>query len=447
MAARRVDRMELKSSRAIIAAFVAVSGWAVTGCLDLDDPAADSLDEGVQEQGLTVACNSGGVANPFGTHAQAYAGGILPTNQSQSQLDAKTKTFYNSWKAAYVKQGCGSGRYYVKTFMDDSLTVSEAHGYGMLVTAFMAGHDASAKTVFDGMYHYFKDHQSAETPYLMAWSQASNCSNNQGPDSATDGDLDIAYALLLADKQWGSSGAINYLAEAKHVINAIKANETTSSWYVNLGDWTGTTGSYGTSTRTSDFMPGHFASFAAATGSSTWTSINNHSYDIVSTLQANHAPSTGLLPDFVKTAKTDPRPASPNFLEGANDGKYSYNACRDPLRIAVHYLTTGDARARTAVQKMNSWIKIKTSNNPENIKAGYGLNGTAVSGSGYLTMAFAAPFAVSAMVDGSNQSWLNSLWSTVSGYASEDYYEDSIKMMAMIALSGNWWAPEDPPCN
>jgi len=37
-------------------------------------------------------------------------------------------------------------------------------------------------------------------------------------DSAADGDLDIAYALLLADRQWGSCGTVNYLLEAQRVL-------------------------------------------------------------------------------------------------------------------------------------------------------------------------------------------------------------------------------------
>ena len=39
--------------------------------------------------------------------------------------------------------------------------------------------------------------------------------------SATDGDMDIAYSLLLADKQWGSDGEIDYLKQGKKVIDAI----------------------------------------------------------------------------------------------------------------------------------------------------------------------------------------------------------------------------------
>lgn len=51
----------------------------------------------------------------------------------------------------------------------------------------------------------------------MAWFQTKSCTSAEGADSASDGDLDIAYPLLLADKQWGSCGAIDYAAEAQQV--------------------------------------------------------------------------------------------------------------------------------------------------------------------------------------------------------------------------------------
>ena len=49
------------------------------------------------------------------------------------------------------------------------------------------------------------------------------------------------------------------------------------------------------------------------------------------------------------------------------------------------------------------------------------------------------------MVDASNQQWLNALWSTAEGFESEGYYEDSIRMLTLIAMSGNWWTPESGP--
>jgi endo-1,4-beta-D-glucanase Y len=51
------------------------------------------------------------------------------------------------------------------------ITVSEAMGYGMLITAFMAGHDPEAKKYFDGLYRFYKKHPSKNNPRLMAWCQ------------------------------------------------------------------------------------------------------------------------------------------------------------------------------------------------------------------------------------------------------------------------------------
>jgi endoglucanase len=369
---------------------------------------------------------------------------IFPSNRTRAQLTAATRRFYDEWKRRYFRRGCGSGRAYVATGMDDAITVSEAHGYGMVALVYMAGHDTAARTNFDAMYRYFADHPTDTSRDLMAWSQDSACRNNQGTASATDGDLDVAYALLLADRQWGSSGAINYQREATRVIRAIlDLDVSNNSRWTLLGDWA-QSGSYYDATRTSDFMPGHFASFGAATGDAKWTTLVNSTYTIVDQLQTRHAPSTGLLPDFVQSP-ANPRPASSGFLEGPNDGAYSWNACRDPWRLGVHFLTSGDARSRTAVQRLNTFIKQKTGNRPDQIKAGYKLNGSVSGGANFLTMAYAAPFGVSAMVDASNQAWLDKVWTLVEGYGPEGYYEDSIKLMTMIAMSGGWWTPESGP--
>lgn len=47
----------------------------------------------------------------------------------------------------------------------------------------------------------------------MAWKV--NADGSRGGDtSAFDGDADIAYGLILADRQWGSEGAIDFRGEA-----------------------------------------------------------------------------------------------------------------------------------------------------------------------------------------------------------------------------------------
>ena len=88
----------------------------------------------------------------------------------------------------------------------------------MLIFAYMAGYDKDAKTYFDGMFNMYDKHRSTENNANMSWIIDKSESTSKDSDSATDGDLDIAFALLLADKQWGSDGKINYLEQAKNIM-------------------------------------------------------------------------------------------------------------------------------------------------------------------------------------------------------------------------------------
>jgi endo-1,4-beta-D-glucanase Y len=388
------------------------------------------------------------VNHPFGSHPSAYAAGsILPNHVSQAMLDQAVRDFYDAWKEEYVVQACGSGRYVVKAGVGGgNLTVSEAHGYGMMISALMAGHDPEAHAIFDGMVAYFREHPTATHDHLMSWNQNGSCADVEGNDSASDGDLDIAFALLLADKQWGSCGAIDYAAEALAVLADIEDGEVDASGrYVLLGDWVDSGDlQYYPSTRSSDFMPDHLRSFAAASGGGVWADVLDHTYQVFDDLQTNFSPATGLLPDFIADPLGTPQPVAAGFLEGANDGAYDYNACRDPWRLATDFLVSGDARAKTAAQRITTWIRTATGGDPSAIRSGYQLDGDPSPGTDYLSMAFVAPLGVGAMADAANQAWLNDVWDLVvaTPLSAEGYYENTLKLLAMIAMSGNWWAPE-----
>jgi hypothetical protein len=126
------------------------------------------------------------------------------------------------------------------------VTASEHTGYGLLVFVLMAGYDKDAKTNFDKIVNFYKLHMrdnkmmswtasqyhpslpfikdehlpftetvTFEKPDPVTWEPITvieavtvTKDNKSLPltNSASDGDMDIAYALLLADKQWGSSG-------------------------------------------------------------------------------------------------------------------------------------------------------------------------------------------------------------------------------------------------
>lgn len=115
---------------------------------------------------IVLAGTAAATNHPFGSHPQAYAAGaITPNHVSQSVQDQAVRAFYDAWKAVYVKEACGAGRYVVlSSTQAGNLTVSEAHGYGMAIMALMAGHDPEARQIFDGMLAYFHAHRSVFSP-------------------------------------------------------------------------------------------------------------------------------------------------------------------------------------------------------------------------------------------------------------------------------------------
>ena len=293
---------------------------------------------------------------PFPQHVAYTRGSIKPNAVPQVGLDAATKSFYLAWRTKYLRAGCGPGRYYIyvaegavagdPNIDPNTLTVSEAHGYGMMIFAWMAGYDPNAKAYFDGMVAYWKYFQLPAHPGLMAWKQQKGCVNAPqraataagvigaaatisaavgASDSASDGDLDIAYALLLADKQWGSAGTFNYKAEALKVIRAIYAYEINPvTRHIALGDWANPSvpQTY-YATRPSDFMFDHLHAFKAATGDARWDTVITAAYQLVHRMQTLYSPATGLLPDFIININTAPQPPAGFLLESVDDGSFS----------------------------------------------------------------------------------------------------------------------------
>jgi endo-1,4-beta-D-glucanase Y len=383
--------------------------------------------------------------HPFPVHAAYAPGSIRPSHRAQSQQDADVRTYYDQWKAQFLV-AAGPGLYRVafgKSPQQRAKTVSEGQGYGMIIVALMAGHDPDAQDLFDGLWRFARAHPSDIAPELMGWIVPPD---GNGNDSAFDGDCDMAYALLIADSQWGSAGAINYAAEAQRTIAAVLAATIgPDSRLPMLGDWTDPGGrKYNQYTpRSSDFMLDHFRAFGRATGNAAWSEVVAAVQSVIAHLQGSYSPGTGLLPDFIQpVSRTDhtPRPAKARFLEGRSDGNYSYNATRDPWRIGTDALLNDDATSRAQARTMSVWVEAAAGGDPQRIRAGYHLDGRPLRGSNYFTIVFAAPFGVAAMMEPSQQQWLNDVYDSVRA-AHEDYYEDSVTLLCLLVMTGNYWDP------
>lgn len=372
-------------------------------------------------------------------------------------LSKESINFYNYWKEKYLVQNpyvTDEKQYYVfygeQTYAEAGyeveVTVSEAHGYGMLIAAAMAEYDNEAKEIFDGMYRYYKAYPSDIGPNLMAWQQTDNGSaivNSSGADSATDGDMDIAYALLMADSVWGSDGEINYKQAATDVINDIMTYEVNKTdWVLQLGDWaydTDESDKYYAATRSSDFIVQYMPVFAEVTGDERWLTLYDNTYSIINKLVNDYG--TGILPDFIvkdsTTGEFIPSPA--NFLESENDGDYYYNACRTPWRISMDYLINGNADAKKFADTLNAFIIKETGGDPSNIMAGYTPNGKVISD--WDDLCFTAPFMISAACSEDN-TWHDSVRDMCLNYGEDVYFGDTITMLCLIVDDGGWIVPK-----
>jgi len=223
---------------------------------------------------------------PFPQHIHYYFGSIAPNNLSQQELDKTVTCFYTQWKNRYIKSLPNKAECYVWfEGKDGKQCVSEGQGYGMVIVTLMAGFDPSAKSTFDNLYRYYHSHPSNRGSHLMAWAQDTH-DKDLDETSASDGDIDIAYSLLLANKQWGSNGGINYLHEAKSIIDDIMQYEINhQSWSVLLSNAIEHDSKDYFDTRSSDFMPANLKAFEQATGDRRWNKVIDNSYKLLSYMQ------------------------------------------------------------------------------------------------------------------------------------------------------------------
>jgi hypothetical protein len=383
-----------------------------------------------------------GTGYPFGSRKDAYAAGIRPS-LAGGTMDAMLATQYDAWKARRVVNAGSvvAGGYAVQFSDPNFMMVSEGMGYGMLLAVLFAGHDPNAQQLFDGLlavartrYAYGNAQYNPLGKYLMDWRLNADGSSGGEGWNAVDGDLDMAMALLMADRQWGSAGQWNYLQEGKNTIAAIKS-------ICMVGDGTTRGLRLPTVSRTSDYMTGHFRAFAKATGDTFWNTAIDRAYFLSNLMQTVYSGGVGLMPDFiVGTDTANPYP-SPGFMGdgNANENKYWWNACRNPWRFASDYVLSGDARIKTITQRLVDFFQRSSGGDPMGIGTGYNLDGSMVTGG--QSPAYHAPICAGACIDAQYQGFADALWNWNAKNLTTGYYDSEIQLLALAVASGNWWNP------
>jgi hypothetical protein len=267
--------------------------------------------------------------------------------------------------------------------------------------------------------------------YLMDWRLYANGASGGEGWNAMDGDLDIAMALLMAHRQWGSDGAWNYLEEGKATINAIQ------EWNM-AKDGTTKGLRLGSVSRTSDYMIGHFRAFEQATGDKFWNKAIKRSFQLIRKCQKEYS-SVGLMPDFLMNTDGDATPST-GYVGDGNDkeGFFWWNACRNPWRFAADYVLSGDSDSLDATATMIDFFEQASGGDPMNIGTGYALDGTQLAGG--QSPAFHGPICAGACVDARFQKFADAMWDWNAKHLTTGYYDSEIQLLSMVVASGNWWS-------
>ncbi len=358
---------------------------------------------------------------------------IYPTNYLNSDVLAA----YARWKQDTVTSDGAGGHLRVKRTSSDSVdlcrpggsTVSEGVAYGMLIAVYM-----NDQALFDGLWLY--EQQNLDGNGLMNWAPegAADGGGASCTGGATDADEDMAFALAMADRQWGGQGTLAkvYKQLAVDQIGKIWMNEVFQYKWIRSGDGNWATNS---NVNISYFAPAYYRVFRAVDPdpSHDWNAVAAQVYvTIGDALNGNGNQNSGLVPAWCDDSSLSTcRPGTP--------GHYQYDSCRTPFRIGLDWCWNGQVNGQAYVQKTSSFF---SGIGVSNIADGYGLDGTPrPEHPGKLSAAFIGPAAIGAMNSNAYQGFLDQAYDAVSRLdllAGGAYYEDSWTVMSLLMMTGNF---------
>ena len=344
-------------------------------------------------------------------------------------------TAYGQWKTAVVTSDGAGGYQRIKKPDSGTVigsTVSEGIGYGMLLAVYM-----NDQPLFDNLWLYEQSH--LDSSGLMNWEIGpDNQITSGGNGAATDGDEDMAFALIMADRQWGTSANLKdtYLNYAKTLISAIWQYEVDHNRAEMLkpGDQWGDVDV----TNPSYFAPAYYRLFGEVTGKTQdWNKVVDSSYTIIDkSLNATSGnQNNGLVPAWCNSSGTPVAAYSGAPLYFQND------STRTPFRIGQDYCYFGESRAFTYLAKISGfYAKVGVAK----ITNGYNLDGTPHPEKDYGSLqaaSFVGPAGVAAMSDSQYQQFVDDAYAEVATLqltAGTIYYQKSWTALSLLMLTGNF---------
>jgi endo-1,4-beta-D-glucanase Y len=313
-------------------------------------------------------------------------------------------------------------------------TVSEGIAYGMLIAVMF-----DDQPLFDGFFRYAERWFNENG--LMSWYIAPDGSRALGKGAATDSDEDMAWALVMAHRQWGGRGSLSedYLSHAKRLIERIWEFEVDhSEWpYMLLpGDeWRGRD-----VFNPSYFAPNQYRVFGEVSGNvQGFQRVIDRGYGIVenSLNDRNGNRNNGLVPAWCDSLG-NPVEAFPGAMMN-----YQYDSARMPFRIGQDWAFNQEPRAKHYLERVTRFF---SSIGADQIVDGYTLKGEPAPDPRATrpnpgSAVFVGSAAVGAMHDARYQDFIDAAYARVRKgdlLARSRYYNHSYTVMSLLMLSGNF---------
>ncbi len=255
---------------------------------------------------------------------------------------------WDSYKREYWEEE--TGRTLDK--QQNDITTSEGQSYTMLRAVWQ-----SDKQTFDKSWEWTQEQLKREDN-LFSWRWGMKADGTYGvltdaggQNSASDGDADIALALIMAASRWQQD---SYLQDAKTIVGAIWEEEVID---VNGKPYLASNNLEKASTSPAVMNPSYFAPyayriFAKVDPDNDWMKVVDSSYELINqTLDSklDKSQSAGLPPDWILLNKETGVLTPPT---GGQTTNFSYDAMRTPWRLALDYSWNKDERARETLGKM-----------------------------------------------------------------------------------------------
>lgn len=266
---------------------------------------------------------------------------------TQAEIERVLKSSWQSYVRHYISP---EGRVVIPERSGES--ISEGQAYALLRAVW-----ANDPTTFQRVYGWTWKNLSrqAQGDALLAWRWGRDKDGHAkilDGNTATDGDLDYALALVLASRRgWRPPPELpDYAAEARQVLEGILSLETVKlpegELLLTPGNWHESHPPY--LINPSYFSPAAYRIFAEIQPQAGWERLRDSTYALLTLLSQGmgEQKGVGLFPDWCQVdARGRPGPAA------GRDTHFGWEAVRLPWRLALDSLWFREERARGLLQQ------------------------------------------------------------------------------------------------